>query len=88
MKVSKNLLPKYYQENNKRQQKKKKKKTRESYQNLSTEEKGKNDNIVVNVTKISQKMKKKEACWVLKKKYYRVRKKCLIKIIRNYYFKK
>ena len=51
--MSKNLLPKYYQENKERLQKK----ARKRYQNK--EEKEKNNNVVVNVTKISQKMKNK-----------------------------
>ena len=34
------------------------KKTRERYQNLSKEEKKKSNNMVLNVTRISQKMKK------------------------------
>ena len=41
--MSKNLSAKYYQEN----------KARERYQNLSEKEKEKNNNMVVNVTKIS-----------------------------------
>ena len=36
-----------------------KKKARKRYQNLSKEEKEKNNNVVVNVTKISQKVKNK-----------------------------
>ena len=52
--MSKNLSAKYYQENKERLQKK----ARERYQNLSKEEKEKSDNMVMNVTKISQKMKK------------------------------
>ena len=50
-----NLSAKNYQENKERLQKK----ARERYQNLSKEEKEKNDNMVVNVTKISQKRKNK-----------------------------
>ena len=49
------LSAKYYQENKERLQKK----ALERYQNLSKEEKEKNHNMVVNVTKISQKMKKR-----------------------------
>ena len=49
----KNLSAKYYKENKERLQKK----ARERYQNLSKEEK-KIDNMVANVTKFSQKMKK------------------------------
>ena len=53
--MSKNLSAKYYQENKERLQKK----ARERYKNLLKEEKEKKDNVVVNVTKISQKMKNK-----------------------------
>ena len=49
------LSAKYYQENKERLQKK----ALERYQSLSKEEKEKNHNMVVNVTKISQKMKKR-----------------------------
>ena len=49
------LSAKYYQENKERLQKK----ALERYQNLSKEEKEKNHNMVVNVTKISQNMKKR-----------------------------
>ena len=49
------LSAKYYQENKERLQKK----ALERYQNLSKEEKEKNHNMVVKVTKISQKMKKR-----------------------------
>ena len=52
--MPKSLLAKYYQKINKKLQKK----ARERYQNLSQEEKQKSDNMVVNVKKISQKMKK------------------------------
>ena len=45
--MSKNLSTKYYQENRERL----KKKACERYQNLSKEEKEKNNNMVVNVTK-------------------------------------
>ena len=63
------------------------KKTHKSYQSLSKEEKEKSDNMAVNDTKISQKMKNKS--WlIIEKKYYKMRKKRLIIIIRNYYFKK
>ena len=44
--MSKNLSAKYFQEN------------KERYQSLSKEEKEKSDNMVVNVTKTSQKVKK------------------------------
>ena len=49
----KNLSPKYYQEN----KEKLKKKAFKRYQNLSNEEK-KSQNMVLNVTKLFQKMKK------------------------------
>ena len=52
--MPKSLLAKYYQKINKKLQKK----ARERYQNLSQEEKQKSDDMVVNVKKISQKMKK------------------------------
>ena len=48
------LSVKHYQENKERLQKK----ARERYQNLSIEEKEKSDNMIVNITKISQKIKK------------------------------
>ena len=51
----KHLSAKYYQENKERLQKK----ARERYQDLSKEEKNKSSNMVVNVTKISKKMKNK-----------------------------
>ena len=51
--MSKNLSAKYYQENKERPQKN----AGERYQNLSKEEKEKKSkNMIVNVTKISQKM--------------------------------
>ena len=53
--MSKNLSAKYFQVNKERLQKK----ARERYQNLSREEKEKSNNMVVNATKISQKMKNK-----------------------------
>ena len=56
--MSKNLLAEYYHENEERLQVK----ANERYQNLSKEGK-KNDNMVVNETKIYQKMKNK-ACLV------------------------
>ena len=55
MKKSRTLSAKYYQEIKERLQKTAGKR----YQNLSKEEKEKSDNMVVNVTKISQKTKKK-----------------------------
>ena len=53
--MSKTLSAKYYQEYKERLRKKDCKR----YQNLSKEEKEKNGNMVVNVTKISQKIKNK-----------------------------
>ena len=50
IKISKNLSAKYHQENKERL-----KKAREIYQNLSK----KNDKMVMNITKISQKTKSK-----------------------------
>ena len=67
--MSKNLSAKYYEANEERQQKK----APERYQNLSKEEKEKNNDIVVNVTKISQIMNKIN--WLSTEKKY---KKCLI----------
>ena len=52
--MSKNLSARYYQENKERLQKK----ARKRYQNLSKEEKEKRGKMVMNVIKISQKMKK------------------------------
>ena len=52
--MSKNVSAKYFLENKERLQKK----AHERYQNLSKDEKEKSNNMVVNVTKISQKMKK------------------------------
>ena len=53
--MSKNSSTKYYQDNKKTLQKR----DRERYQTLSKEEKEKNNNMAVNDTKISQKMKNK-----------------------------
>ena len=61
--MPKNLSAKYDHENKERLQKK----ARERYQNLSKEEKEKNDNMVVNVIKISQKMEKKSLLGIQKK---------------------
>ena len=66
--MSKNLSGKYYQENKERVQKK----AHERYQNLSKEEKEKKNNMILNVTKISQKLVE------YRKKYYRMRKKTLL----------
>ena len=67
--MSKTLSAKYCRENKERLQKK----ARERYQNLSKEEKRKSDDMVVKVTKISQKMKNKS----YRKKYNRMRKNAL-----------
>ena len=68
--IYKNVLSaKYYQENKEKLQKKLMK-----YQNLSNKEKEKNDNMVVNITKIFQKMKKK----LIEYRYYRMRKNALL----------
>ena len=53
--MSKILSAIYYQENEERLQKK----ARKRYQNLSKEERKKRGNMVVNITKISQKMESK-----------------------------
>ena len=63
------LSAKYYQENKGKLQKKLMK-----YQNLSNKGKEKNDNMVVNITKIFQKMKKK----LIEYRYYRMRKNALL----------
>ena len=55
--LSKNLWTKYYQENKKRQQQKKK--LLKDIKIFLKEEKKKSVNMVVNVTKVSHKMKKK-----------------------------
>ena len=68
--IYKNVLSaKYYQENKGKLQKKLMK-----YQNLPNKEKQKNDNMVVNITKIFQKMKKK----LIEYRYYRMRKNALL----------
>ena len=56
--MSKDLSAKFCEENKERLQKK----ARERYQNLFKEEKQKSNNMVVDVTKISQKMKNKSCC--------------------------
>ena len=48
--------------------------------------KKKNNNMVVNITKFSQKMKSKSLLRI--EKILQNEKKCLIAIARNYYFKK
>ena len=68
--IYKNVLSaKYYQENKGKLPKKLMK-----YQNLPNKEKEKNDNMVVNITKIFQKMKKK----LIEYRYYRMRKNALL----------
>ena len=68
--IYKNVLSaKYYQENKEKLQKKLMK-----FQNLSNKEEEKNDNMVVNITKIFQKMKKK----LIEYRYYRMRKNALL----------
>ena len=74
--MSKNVSAKYYQKTKERLQKK----AQERYQNVSNKETKKNNNIVVNVTKISQKMKK-WTNWI--EKYYKNRIKGFIIIIRE-----
>ena len=81
--MSKHLSAKYYLENKERLQKA----ARERYQNRFKEKKRKrNKNMIVKVTKISQKMKNKSLLSI--KKILENEKKCLIIIIRNYYLKK
>ena len=73
--MSKDSSAKYYQNNKERLQKK----GRKRYQSISKEEKEKSNNMVVNDTKISQKMKKK-SCYLVeyRKKYYKMRKNVLL----------
>ena len=73
--MSKSLSAKHHHENKERLQKK----TGERYQNLSREEK-----VVVNVTKISQKMKNINWLNIEKKNLYN-EKKCLTIIMRKYF---
>ena len=80
--MSKNLSAKYYQENNERLQKNLVK----DIKIFLRKKKKKSSNMVVNVTKIFQKMKNKSLLSV-EKKYYRLRKHALFKIMQNYYFK-
>ena len=63
--------------------KKKYKKASKRYQNLSKEEKHKNDNVVVSVTKIFQKMKSKSLLSI--EKNIINEKICFIIIIRKYF---
>ena len=51
--MSKNLSAKYYRE----KKRKPTKKARERYQNLSKDKKGEREKMIVNATKISEKMK-------------------------------
>ena len=60
--MSINSSAKYYQENKERLQKA----GRERYQNLYKEEKEKNDNMAMNVPKISQKLKSKGSMSIVK----------------------
>ena len=57
--MSKTLSAKYYQENKERLQKNNKKKLAKDMKIFLKKEKKKSKNIVVNVTKVSQKMKNK-----------------------------
>ena len=82
IKKSKSLSAKYYQENNESLQKRLVK----DIKICLKKKRKKNQNIVMNVTKISQKMKKKLIEY--SKKYYRMRKKYFAKIIRNYHLLK
>ena len=81
--MSKNLSAKYYQENNERLQKK----ARERYQNLSKEEKEKKQQYNHERYKnLSEDETQKLVEY--RNKYYGMRKKYLIIIVSNYYFKK
>ena len=71
IKISKNLSAKYYQENKERLQKK----LLKDIKMFLKKKKKKSDNMVVNVTKISQMMKK--SLFEYRKKRYRIRKKML-----------
>ena len=62
--MSKNLSAKYYQENEEILQRK----ACERYKNLCKEEKKKNDNIVINITNISQSIKDNIFASIEKKK--------------------
>ena len=70
--MSKNLSAKYHQENKKRLRKK----GHERYQTLFKEEKGKSNNVVMNVAKICQKVEKINLLGI-EKKYYIMRKSAL-----------
>ena len=80
--MSKNLSVQYYQENKERLQKKLVK----DIKVFLKKKKKKRENMVVNITKISQKMKTKSLLSI--EKILQNEKKCLIIIIKNYYFKK
>ena len=69
--MSKNLSAKYYQENKERLQKK----LLKDIKMFLKKKKKKSDNMVMNVTKISQMMKK--SLFEYRKKHYRIRKKML-----------
>ena len=83
IKISKNLLAKYYQENRKRLQKK----LLEDIKIFLKKKKKNSDNMFMKVTKISQKMKNKKL-FEYRKKYYRTRRNAFFIIIRNICFKK
>ena len=76
--MSKNLSAKYYKEIKKDY----KKKLVKDIKIFPKKKKKKNDNMVVNVTKISQKVKKNKLV-EYRKRYYRTRKKDFIIIIRK-----
>ena len=71
--MSKNLSAKYYQEN----KEKLPKKLVKNIKIFLKKKKKKSDNIVVNVTKISQKMKNRNLLSI-EKRYYRIRKSTLL----------
>ena len=80
--MSENLSAKYYQEDKESLQKRLVK----NIKIFQRKKKKKSDNIVVNVTKISQKMKTKS--WLNIEKKHRMRKKRFVLIMKNYYLKK
>ena len=67
-------MAKYYQDNKERLQKK----ACERYQKLSKEGKKTSDNMILNDTKIYQKMWNKN--WLSTKKYYKMRKNPLLEL--------
>ena len=67
-------MAKYYQDNKERLQKK----ACERYQNLSIEGKKTSDNMILNDTKIYQKMWNKN--WLSTKKYYKTKKEPLLEL--------